>query len=165
MNTLLPYRDFVISARLLDVKRLGQQRMDCKTILAALTVGEYKCLACHTHYKIREKPQCMCGGKLVKVPLYSHPAVEMWKGYEDSLKCYSSVICHEWIDRGYKDNLLQRFKYKGEPTPPPWLGYEPFHLSHRSNLVRKNSRYYRVIFGFDTPDHLPFHWPTREKHD
>lgn len=47
----------------------------------------------------------------------------------------------------------------GELDVPPWLGDEAFHLSHRSNLVRKDPGHYRPIFG-DIPDGLPYIWPT-----
>ena len=42
---------------------------------------------------------------------------------------------------------------------PRWLGDEAFHLSHRSNLVRKDPEFYRLRFG-DVPDDLPYVWPT-----
>ena len=40
---------------------------------------------------------------------------------------------------------------------PHWLGYEPFHASHRSNLLRKDAEYYSQ-FGWTEPDNLPYIW-------
>jgi len=41
---------------------------------------------------------------------------------------------------------------------PRWLGRADFHLSHKSNLVRKDEGYYGRIFG-DIPNNLPYIWP------
>ena len=36
MQTFLPYPDFQISASVLDYRRLGKQRVECKQLLTAL---------------------------------------------------------------------------------------------------------------------------------
>lgn len=133
MQTFLPYPDFVASAKCLDRQRLGKQRVEAKQILNTLLHG---------------------GG------WKHHPAVKMWKGYEAALAEYGFVICSEWINRGYRDSLLLFFHSKrSQFTLPFWLGYEEFHASHRSNLLRKDLEYYSQFHWKEGPG-LPYLWPV-----
>lgn len=97
-----------------------------------------------------------------------HPATLMWKGYELALMRYQIAICEEWIRRGYEDNCLDRtlavLERLGdyEEELPPWLGDPAFHISHQSNLVRKDPEYYGPIF-VGVPDDIPYLWPTKSK--
>jgi len=139
MQTFLPYPSFSESAKCLDNKRLGKQRVECKQIYLALTVPEY-------------------GWK-------NHPAVKMWRGYETSLLEYTMDICEEWIGRGFKDTVLYWAEsvYMGAPAwsgfDPFWLGDEAFHASHRSNLLRKDNHYQQ--FGWKESFLLPYIWPVK----
>lgn len=63
MMTFLPYPDVVKTVKVLDYKRLGNQRNEALIILKC-NLGQY------------DK-----GWK-------AHPCVKMWKGYEDLLKFY-----------------------------------------------------------------------------
>lgn len=120
MQTFLPYPSFIQSAVALDWRRLGKQRSEAKQIYLALTQPGYG--------------------------WQNHPAVKMWKGYEESLAMYGWTICQEWIKRGYNDNLTPWFAVRipHVHTPehmysmPPWIGNDAFHLSHQSNLIRKS---------------------------
>lgn len=103
------------------------------------------------------------------VPWGGHPAVKMWWTYENHLVDYGIAVCNEWISRGFKDTCKDKIikhqklapnGFKGMPVQ--WLGDEKFHLSHKSNLIRKNPEYYRPIFGIDIPDNLPYIWPSKE---
>lgn len=137
MQTFLPHESFVASAQCLDRQRLGKQRVEVLQILRVLA-GQTK------------------GWK-------NHPAVLMWKGYEGMLVTYGACICREWMDRGYQDTCLDKL---GEFSSfksayPPWLGLEEFHLSHRSNLVRKDPEHYGALWPGVKPD-LPYYWPTKE---
>ena len=117
MQTFLPYSDFKKSAEALDMKRLGKQRVECLQILKALTgAGGWK----------------------------NHPAVKMWNGYSSALITYGIAICIEWKKRGYKDTCLEKILQFGNPGDimPPWMGNVDFHISHMSNLIRKDSEYY-----------------------
>lgn len=134
MQTFLPYPDFVQTAKCLDYRRLGKQRSEARTILTHLEKG--------------------------MGPWWNHPAVQMWRGCEGSLIIYSNCIISEWIGRGYNNNM----KLLPEPRRllfPKWLGDEAFHNSHKSNLLRKDPRYYGQ-FGWDVPDNLPYVWPKPE---
>ena len=97
----------------------------------------------------------------------NHPVTRMWTGNLGALFQYQAAICNEWTGRGYKDTCLQKTADLigfdlSDPEPivqceccrPYWLGDPDFHLSHRSNLLRKNPDHYR-IFWPDDPDDLP----------
>ena len=51
MQTFLPYKSFEKSAKCLDYKRLGKQRIETWQIYSALKQGEYKeCPECYTPF-------------------------------------------------------------------------------------------------------------------
>lgn len=137
MQTFLPYPDFHASADCLDYKRLGKQRVEAWQILCAINDPAYG--------------------------WQNHPAVRMWRGYSKALSWYGSIVCQEWIRRGYNDTMLPRFERLVERgsglTLPPWLGNEPFHASHRGNLLRKDIKHYGR-FAWVEPHDLPYVWPT-----
>jgi hypothetical protein len=65
-----------------------------------------------------------------------HPAVLMWRGYEEALGSYGVTVCRTWF---------------GDPA---------LHRSHQSSLLRKDPDFYRPLFP-DVPDDLPYVWPVR----
>ena len=136
MQTFLPYSDFNKTAKCLDYRRLGKQRVETWQIYQALTKENY-------------------GWK-------QHPTVKMWRGYEYALLWYGFVITMEWKRRGYKDKMLDRFinelkQVKKYMYMPKWLGNKKLHASHRSNLLRKDKKYYSK-FGWQEQDNLPYYW-------
>ena len=136
MQTFLPYPDFTASAQALDYRRLGKQRVEAYQILRVLD-GLTK------------------GWR-------NHPAVLMWAGYEPSLAEYGRVVCVVLRGRGYKDTLLPKFEEISDSNVlPPWLGDTRLHLSHQSNLLRKDFEFYSSKFP-EVPDNLPYHWVTKE---
>lgn len=145
MQTFLPYADFYKSAKALDNKRLGKQRVECKQILRALGV--------------------QIGPEPLSIHYYgwrNHPAVKMWRGAESSLLYYAQQVCLAWISRGFNDSLLPQFTAARDPeiyVVPKWLGNEEFHRSHKSNLIRKLPEHYGPMWP-DTPDDLPYVWPV-----
>jgi esterase/lipase superfamily enzyme len=86
----------------------------------------------------------------------------MWMGYESALCDYSIAICKQWISLGYKDTMLDRFinlkKLCKNEAIPNWLGDEPFHSAHKSNLLRKNEQFYKK-YNWNVPNDLPYIWP------
>lgn len=145
MQTFLPYASFSESARVLDRQRLGKQRVETLQIAKALVTGK---------------------------GWVNHPATKMWAGYLPALVGYQRAICFEWTNnRGYRDTCLDKtieiagtiggdgvFR-PGYEGSPPWLGDVALHLSHRSNLLRKDEAHYRQFFG-DDPADLPYVWPA-----
>ncbi|MGI9089699.1 MAG: MSMEG_6728 family protein [Gemmatimonadaceae bacterium] len=140
MNTFLPYADFEAAARALDERRLGKQRVEGFQILRAIHIPTYG--------------------------WQNHPAVRMWRGHEGSLLEYTRAMCREWVLRGHPDTVsasIEREFAHVIPTeryaPPSWLGDRDLHLSHQSNLLRKDPDFYRARFG-DIPPGLPYVWPV-----
>jgi hypothetical protein len=123
------------SAKALDNKRLGKQRVEALQILRAnlgLTKG-----------------------------WRNHPAAVMWRGHEGYLYLYTNAMCMEWRQRGFVDNVQGQLqdiyaKFDLEGCEPPWRwNNNEFHKSHRSNLKRKDPIWYR----FRVRDNLPYKWP------
>lgn len=146
MQTFLPYDSFYYSARVLDNQRLGKQRVETLQLLNALA-GLSKGWT-------------------------NHPAARMWRGYEHALAQYGLVMCREWITRGFKDTCFGKIKTVSEQhfgpcdfhtlddiVWPSWLGDQEFHLSHKSNLIRKDPERYGWRWA-DVPDDLPYVWPV-----
>lgn len=150
MQTFLPYASAWRTAKCLDNKRLGKQRVECKQILIALgiDIGQH-----------RGNPESRWR---------NHPAVRMWSGHELCLAEYAEVMCIEWKRRGFKDSLAVQFQEAAQRLAdaclfaghaPNWLGYDRLHASHRSNLLRKDASWYRQ-FGWQEPSDLPYWWPV-----
>ncbi|WP_236243540.1 MSMEG_6728 family protein [Streptomyces sp. CC228A] len=153
MQTFLPYPSFAASARVLDRRRLGKQRVEALQVLRGLTVPGY-------------------GWR-------RHPAVRMWAGYEEALVRYGLEICGTWTAGGHRDtcaaSLLAGFRAlhpdagvreqeelaaRGEL--PPWLGDSAFHTSHQSALLRKDPEFYAELFP-GVPAGLGYVWPASDR--
>lgn len=140
MQTFLPYRSFVQSARVLDRQRLGKQRVETLQIMNALLLGK---------------------------GWVNHPATKMWRGYEACLLEYQIAITDEWISRGYKDSCLgktQKVYYEYREAlftydEPEWLGKRVLHSSHRANLLRKDPVHYGQ-FGWPESPAEGYYWPV-----
>jgi hypothetical protein len=161
VQTFLPYSDFTDSAKCLDDKRLGKQRVECLQILKALFIGpEQLSLTPGRGFQYKN------GLYRRKTPWYGHPAVKMWAAHEKYLVDYSLEVCKEWIRRGFKDtctgkiqHLFNSFDQNNQVLQKPvWLGDDKLHASHRSNLLRKNKAWY-AQFNWNDPDNLEYHWP------
>lgn len=157
MQTFLPYPDYKKSMEALDDTRLGNQIW-------------------------RE------GLTLIRGGWKNHPANKMWRGYEYQLGLYLLAgldVLEERNKKSYPElrekilNEMSKFKNNG---PPPWLGNEDFHASHRSNLLRKANealqksaqaksdktkekylKIYNWYYNFswkESPD-LPYIWPVK----
>ena len=139
MQTFLPFSSFVESAKVLDNRRLGKQRVEAYQIYNAITNPAYG--------------------------WQNHPAVKMWRGYEFGIAYYGEVICREWIKRGFRDTLLPKFEHimkecdMGSVTPPFWLGDTRFHDSHKSQLWFKDPIHYRA-FEPEGRLRLSYVWPV-----
>lgn len=150
MQTFTPYADFEASARALDLKRLGKQRVEVIQMVRALTVPGYAWAA--------------------------HPAVLMWQGYEEALGRYGLAMCEVWCERGFGDTCAATInadlakvgiypirgydELAAADILPPWLFDPEVRRSHQSSLVRKNPDVYRPLFP-DVPDDLGYVWPVR----
>lgn len=139
MQTFLPDRSFKKSAKILDYKRLGKQRVEAFQIL-------------NTIENKKQNP---------KIGWANHPAVLMWEGFELALSEYFNTMVLEWIDRGYNNNMGLIFIV--DPIVyPSWLGNKKFHASHRSNLLRKDKQFYSQ-YNWTESDKLEYVWPVRKE--
>lgn len=142
MQTFLPYECFQSSAKVLDQKRLGKQRVEVLQLLNST--------------KKLNNNEPVRGWK-------NHPCRKMWHKYQNALVQYGLAICTEWISRGYNDTCLEKIlaHYNSkEPTiMPEWLGDEKLHLSHKSMLIQKDPYHY-VPYWPTVPRDLEYIWPV-----
>lgn len=140
MQTFLPYRDFALSAKVLDRQRLGKQRVENMQIMKALVAPE-------------ESPP-----SIVK-----HWVTGMWRGHESTLLAYQRAVCGEWTSRGYKDTCLEKteawfWRRPSESFGPDWLSDERVFTAHQGRLLAKApedpnySKLFRVEPIEDYPD-------------
>ena len=134
MQTFLPYFNFVKTAKCLDNKRLGKQRVEAKQILEIL---------------------------LGKSSRWSnHPAVKMWVGHKELLAIYMNVMIKEWIYRGFNNSMPLVYFWTKKVAIPYWFGDKRIIASHRSNLLRKRQDYYSK-FNWDVESDLKYFWPVK----
>lgn len=151
VQTFLPYPDFEQSARALDRKRLGKQRVECIQVMRGLVRSDY-------------------GWR-------HHPAVTMWRGHEEALARYALTCCAVWTELGFADTCAATILADVEEAGvgevrtqqeladagalPSWLGDEAFHRAHRSALRRKDPEFYGERFA-DVPADLDYVWPVTD---
>jgi hypothetical protein len=145
MQTFLVDQNWYISARHLDNKRLGKQRVEAMQILRVLA-GKTK------------------GWR-------NHPAVLMWYGHEKFLAVYHDIVVQEWVGRGFKNNMPLLSPIDQRPGPmgrgwlqdlPSWTYSTRLINSHRSNLLRKDPVFYGQ-YGWDVGPDLPYYWPVTKE--
>lgn len=150
MQTFMPYENYAQCAHVLDSQRLGKQRVEVLQILHALREPNYG--------------------------WQNHPAVAMWRGHAYFLALYGKIMCKEWVRRGYKDtcwgkidkiqqDIMHAYHRENiqEGMRKPWWDEDPrVHISHQSNLIRKNPGHYKAAFP-GVPDDLPYFWPSTEQ--
>jgi hypothetical protein len=140
MQTFLPYSDFKESAKCLDYRRLGKQRVEGFQILKALENKKNK----------NSAPKGWI----------NHPATKMWEGYEDALKCYVNACIEEWVARGY-NNTMSLYIATCAPEMPWWHGKHELHSSHRAALLYKDLNYYQQ-FNWEEAPGLNYWWPSNQ---
>lgn len=142
MQTFLTHDNYLDTAKILDYKRLGKQRVEAYQIFKALR-GDYH----------RSKGWI------------NHPATAMWRGFEYQLALYGLTISQEFLDRGYNGQRMveiftqlatQAFA-QDKQNPPWWVQSKLLQKTHQSNLLRKDFGYYSKHFS--GTDNLPYVWP------
>jgi len=130
MQTFLQYESFEDSAKVLDWRRLGKQRVEGMQIINTI-----------------ERPKSKGWA--------NHPIVKMWRPYVPALKLYTNIIITEWISRGYNNNM--EFYDTTGVEYPDWLGNKEFHASHRANLIRKDFDWYSQ-YKWSENSESPYVW-------
>ena len=143
MQTFLPYSSFERCAKVLDYRRLGKQRIEAHQILSI-------------NYGLTPNSKWR-----------NHVCVRMWRGYDRALLEYAYQIVFEWRNRGFVDNMLERFNsdfmaLNSAPiVRPPWLGEKQLHTSHRAALLHKQFEFYsQVKPRWKEEPQLDYWWPV-----
>lgn len=149
MQTFLPWPDFRASARDLDTKRLGKQRVETLQLL-------------------QSRLRWLQGNK--KSGWYNHPARVMWELHEPMLAVYGLAVCEEWTLRGYKDSCSDKIvdtlreivvighTFNPFVFVPDWFSEPRLFESHRAALLRKQYSHYRNYVDTCDPSQEYF-WP------
>lgn len=161
MQTFLPYQNFLLTAQILDKKRLWKQAVENLHIIGTILGLPNSKGKPRTGYK-------------------NHPAILMWKNSPKTLIYYHAAILAECYNRGIKTTLpipnlgingkheyafydltgSVNFQEVVDIEHPSFIGNTEFHRSHQSNLLRKDFGYYSKFFK-DVPNDLPYLWPTK----
>ena len=150
MQTFVPYADLVKSCGSLDKKRCFKQVVETKQILCIL--------------RAKNLPEDWQQTKsYTNQPFFNHPAVRMWKGYEEFLKQYYNVFLEYCINvHKIKTDLPFLFCFKN-PEKPFWWGEEKIHRSHRARLIVKDFEFYLHKFiDDDGYNYGHYWWPNME---
>lgn len=165
VNIFIIKPDIYETARMLDNKRLGKQRVEAKQIIEILE--DYD-----------------SGNLESKKAWVNHPATKSWIGFTNHLKVYFNIIVREWINRGFVNNMSL---YDIDETPynivpcnfdgktatydvskfdsfsfPFWISFPPFYMSHQAALCRKDPKYYKSLLCSKLNPYLEFGylWPS-----
>lgn len=130
MNTFLPYPDFEKSAKCLDSRRLGKQRVEVLQLLN----GSWANHPASKMWLPTHRYALAVYGLYVCVEWQS-------RGFKDT--CYDKIKVLAGDDTG----LL-----------PPWFGDCDFHSDCRANLLRKDPVWYGQ-FGWSEQPKLGYRWP------
>lgn len=134
MQTFLPLANFYETAKCLDYRRLGKQRVEAMQLINIIE------------------------GKSKSKAWKNHPCALMWSDYVNCLKVYHDTIIKEWIRRGYKNNMkLYNLPLDSDVYFPRWFGREDFHSRHRAALLAKNPEWYGQ-FGWTEEPKIDYIW-------
>jgi len=152
MQTFVPYRNLIQSASVLDKKRLFKQVVEAKQILCSLNANNLPKDWRETKTYINKS-------------FSNHPAVKMWKGYEECLKYYYNIFLDESLNRGIKTTMpFIDGKYsksiegwreyallcdESEIEFPWWFENEDLFRTHRARLIEKDELFYGAKFVGD----------------
>jgi len=131
MQTFLPYADFDETARVLDSRRLGKQRAECKQIY----LGQFE----HHPATRMWQPFKVC------LLDYAISICLEWqaRGNDDNLCDYF---------------MCERLDY-GDAIVPPWIGTKWLHSNHRARLLEKEPSWYTQFNWKERPtEHT--RWPV-----
>jgi hypothetical protein len=147
MQTFVPIADLAMSAQVLDSKRLNKQLLEGRQIYGILSSGKTK-------------------GAWV-----NHPAVRMWKCYDNGLYEYLKAVKEECVMRGIQteknwtaiEEMHEWNWNRGDNlVMPPWWGDNRVHESHRYNLHAKDPVHYAQFAGarkIPCCDRCNYWWP------
>lgn len=130
INDLFNY--FVRCALTLDYKRCGKQRVEAKQILTILE------------------------GTNKRKGWDNHPAVHMWRGFEEALKLYINAHIYVWINHHKYKNTMKTY-HVTNVIVPPFISNKHFVRRHQSNLMGKDPVFYGK-YQWDVPLQVGYYW-------
>jgi predicted DNA-binding transcriptional regulator AlpA len=144
MQTFMTHDNYMDTAKALDNKRLGKQRVEAYQILKALR-GDYNDTGAWVN----------------------HPATVMWRNHQYDLALYGLTISMEFYERGFDgynmvetfNDLMSQLARTNTEHYPWWVNDELLRYTHQSNLVRKDADYY----DFNVPNNIPYVWPLDDE--
>lgn len=151
----MPSKDFSTTASMLDSKRLNKQILECYQILKVLSSTDPK-----------------AGWR-------NHPAVKMWRGYENALYSYTLAMVAEADKRGIKtDTNMHNLSTLKSAVGSSWgTGFPEWYqnseemkritVTHMARLFVKDPIYYAPFSFFSNHQdnepccsHCNYYWPT-----
>jgi len=142
----MPYKDFRMSARCLDKKRLFKQVVEARQILATNGITVYK-----------------NDGTTYKPSHRNHPCVKMWYGYDNALMQYHNEFLNVCLSKGIQTDI-KHFDISGEIVLPPWMSDDRIYRSHKSNLLKKDHDFYGH-YGWDVPTDIEYVWGYNDRYN
>jgi hypothetical protein len=156
---------FEKTAKTLDYRRLGKQRVEANQLLNVILKrvridDQYKSfdearklLEEHdqstwpfsTSYDLTKK-------RVTKPGWRSHPAVSMWADYPEVLKLYFNCMVKEWKFREYRNTMLFEDVDHSKLSIPPFLQNSEFLQMMRGNLIRKDKEFYGKLWPDVEPE-------------
>lgn len=118
VNTFLLCEDFTESAKVLDKRRLGKQRVEARQIIDAI--------------------------EGVTAGWVNHPATRSWKDHLPALKYYFNTIVTEWCNRGGQNNYALYTDLPSSIIKPEWCSNPKVHYSHYAQLCQKDKEEYSI---------------------
>jgi Pyrimidine dimer DNA glycosylase len=132
VNTFIISNDPRQTFKILDMRRLGKQRLEARTIIQILE------------------------GTSKGRGYANHPITKMWTGYVDGLKFYFNCCIDEWAGRGYK-NTMEKYELPSETPPLPWWFFnEQVHEAMKASLLRKDEKYYSSRISLTSQEYSKF---------
>lgn len=169
MQTFLPFESFKRTAEVLDQRRLWKQVIEAKTILNVIEKkerGETK-VGWGNHPAV-----IMWQGHSDILKIYYN--IMLLKSLEIGIKAKMELLGFTVRNISTDEEsyigveVLRVFSFNNtidflekiyeNSKKPVWLGNREFHLSHQSNLLRKNFNHYEKFFDCKNSD-LPYIWP------
>lgn len=119
----LPYEDFQKSLECMDVRTLGNQRIESFQLIKTLVWDEPK-------------------------TSYSSPVEELWKNHTIALVKYYNMSVDLWKEKGFKNTFpkITNFKFPEEISLPECIGNSNFHRAYQIQLLKENRKHYENQF-------------------
>lgn len=129
--------------KLFDKRRLGKQRVEAMQIYYCLNLTSENLNQTHSGVQLDSNSNIQNSIQNYepivekKRGWINHPAVKMWKGYEEALKMYINLCIEEWIERGCKNNMKIYKVNEKVVKIPYWLYNNNLSQSHQIAMLRK----------------------------